>query len=186
MNKTTWMLAAMLSCGSAAAQAATDPAEPNLQAWARWQGRVSFNATGTEWTAQKLSSLSLMGDYYFSDAWRLAGATGGLRATGGLILGPRSQAGARPLGTSTGNHLLGEGAPPTWGDASADNATLPYLGVGYSAASLRNGWSFNADLGMVAQYPGSVARLGRGQSLDDVVRELRLTPVLQLGVSYAF
>ena len=39
---------------------------------------------------------------------------------------------------------------------------------------------------LIAQSPGGVLRLGRGQSLDDVVRELRLEPVLQLGVSYSF
>jgi hypothetical protein len=38
----------------------------------------------------------------------------------------------------------------------------------------------------MALNPGSGLRLGRGQSLDDVVRDMRLTPVLQLGVSYSF
>jgi hypothetical protein len=42
----------------------------------------------------------------------------------------------------------------------------------------------------VAQNPSNAGRLGRlfgsGQNLDDLVRDLRMTPMFQLGVSYAF
>ncbi len=38
-----------------------------------------------------------------------------------------------------------------------DTTTAPYLGVGYTNLSVRNGWSFNADLGLVGH--GSGARL---------------------------
>jgi hypothetical protein len=45
-------------------------------------------------------------------------------------------------------------------------------------------------MGMVSRAPGNVVRFGRvfsgNQNLDDVVRDLRLAPVLQLGVTYAF
>ncbi|HEY9240222.1 MAG TPA: hypothetical protein VIP10_15360, partial [Burkholderiaceae bacterium] len=73
---------------------------------------------------------------------------------------------------------------------AAETTTVPYLGVGYTNLSVRSGWSFSADLGLVAQGNGSLGRLGRSlsgaQSLDDAVREMRMTPLLQLGVSYAF
>jgi hypothetical protein len=61
----------------------------------------------------------------------------------------------------------------------------PYLGIGYSDASLRGGWGFSADLGLAAQSFGAARSLG-SQSLDDTIRDMRLTPVLQLGVSYRF
>ena len=51
-------------------------------------------------------------------------------------------------------------------------------------------WSFSADLGVVSQSPGNMVRFGKvfsgAQSLDDVVRDMRLAPVVQLGVSYSF
>jgi hypothetical protein len=64
----------------------------------------------------------------------------------------------------------------------------PYVGVGYSDSSVRGGWGFSADLGLAAQNFGlqRAARSLGNQSLDDFVRDLRLTPVLQLGVSYRF
>jgi hypothetical protein len=72
-------------------------------------------------------------------------------------------------------------APDTGVDASA----IPYLGVGYTGMSLRGGWGFSADVGLV----GSGVRLGRpiaGNQVDELLQELRLTPMLQLGVSYSF
>ena len=75
-------------------------------------------------------------------------------------------------------------------DPTVDNATLPYIGIGYSNLSPKSGWSFSADLGVVSQSPGNVVRFGRvfggSQSLDDVFRDMRLAPVVQLGVSYSF
>ena len=69
-------------------------------------------------------------------------------------------------------------------------ASLPYLGLGYTGLSARTRWSFSADLGLVALYPGNVSRMGRvmggTQSLDDLVRDLRLAPLFQLGASYSF
>jgi hypothetical protein len=76
------------------------------------------------------------------------------------------------------------------GDSSVDAPTLPYVGIGYTGLSPRGGWSFNADVGVVSLSPGNAAKLGRffggGQSLDDAVRDMRWSPVLQLGVSYSF
>ena len=204
MNKIAWMLAGLVAACSVPACAADDAGAGlamGTQAWARWQGRVSFGTTAPIWrsapfapdnTVHKLSSLALMGDYYLSSTLTGLGSSGGFRATGGVILGPRAQAWAAQPGASTGNafsigtHLFGPTAVPYSTDAAPDNATLPYLGLGYTALSARSGWSFSADLGLIAQSPGNVVRLGRGQSLDDVVRDLRLAPVLQVGVSYSF
>ena len=173
--------------------------------WSTWQGRVSVGGTSTFWRstlvdadAARPSSVSLMGDYYFTRSLLGLGTQGGFRATSGLILGPRAQAwsGQPGLGAgsafSVGNRLFGSnaGAIPYLRDPSTATATLPYLGVGYTGLSVRGGWSVSADLGLLAQNPSNAVRLGRlfgsGQNLDDVVRDLRMSPMFQLGVSYAF
>jgi hypothetical protein len=174
-------------------------------AWSTWQGRISVGSSSTFWRsslidsdAARPSSMSLMGDYYFTRSLPGHGVQGGFRATSGLILGPRAQAwsGQPGLGAgsafSVGNRLFGgnTGAVPYLRDPSTETATLPYLGVGYTGLSVRGGWSVSADLGLVAQNPSNAGRLGRlfgsGQNLDDFVRDLRMTPMFQLGVSYAF
>jgi hypothetical protein len=174
--------------------------------WARWQGRVSFGFTAPAWRTSfggsdpaglRVNGVSLAGDYYFTDSLIGRGISGGFRTTGGLILGPRSQAttgqptlGALGTGFSVERRLLGPATTAPYVDPTADTAPVPYLGLGYTGLSLRGGWSFSADLGLVALSPGSAVRLGRvfsgTQTLDDMVREMRLAPVLQMGVSYAF
>jgi hypothetical protein len=164
-------------------------------AWSTWQGRVSVGGTSTFWRsslvdadAARPSSISLMGDYYFTRSILGIGTQGGFRATSGLILGPRAQA----WSGQPGNRLFGSntGAIPYLRDPSIETATVPYLGVGYTGLSPRGGWTVSADLGLVAQSPSNAVRLGRlfgsGQNLDDAVRDLRMTPMFQLGVSYAF
>ncbi len=177
----------------------------DVAAWPTWQGRVSVGGSSTFWRsslvdvdATRPASMSLMGDYYFTRSLLGLGTQGGFRATSGLILGPRAQAwsGQPGLGAgsafSIGNRLFGgnTGAIPYLRDPSTETATLPYLGVGYTGLSPRSRWSFSADLGVVAQNPSNAVRLGRvfgsGQNLDDIVRDLRMTPMFQLGVSYAF
>jgi len=173
--------------------------------WSTWQGRISVGSSSTFWRsslvdadAARPTSMSLMGDYYFTHSLLGLGTQGGFRATSGLILGPRAQAwsGQPGLGAgnafSVGNRLFGSnnGAIPYLRDPSTETATLPYLGVGYTGLSARSRWSFSADVGIVAQNPSNAVRLGRlfgsGQNLDDIVRDLRMTPMFQLGVSYAF
>ena len=206
MRNMAWMLAGALAVVSGAAIAADvdDLTTPSGQAhWARWQGRLSLGAPPAAWragatesAAPKLTSASVMGDYYFGRSLAGIGQPGGFRASSGLITGPRGvlstgQPGLTAGGSfSTGSRLLGQTTALYGAETTADNATLPYLGLGYTGLSVRGGWSFNADLGLVAQSPGNAVRLGRvfggGQSLDDLVRDLRLAPLLQLGVSYAF
>ncbi len=173
-------------------------ADPSTVPWGRFQGRFAYVAAPA-WRSDlaspatsglKISGASLMGDVY------LASRPGGVRATSGLFLGARGGLWGSPSSASPGARFGVDGrvfsassALPGL-DPAGDNATLPYLGVGWSSLSSRGGWSFSADLGLVSLAPGNAARLGRvfggGQSLDDVVRDMRLAPVVQLGVSYSF
>ena len=195
MCKTVWMLAAAIGLVAAPAMALDGDSvslNPDQLPWARWQGRLSLGTTAASWRpgaeVGKVSGASLMGDYYFGRSLVGPGSAGGFRATSGLIFGPRSSlATGQPSllagnAFSIGGRLFGQSAMPS---TSGDSATLPYLGVGYTGASARSSWSFSADLGLVAQAPGGV-KLIRSQSLDDAIRDMRLAPLVQLGVSYAF
>lgn len=175
--------------------------------WPAFHGRVDYVA-GSDWrndisfangSGLKASAVSVMGDLYFGNS--TAGdkvQVGGFRATSGLVVGARSNLwgtpGAAPASglLSVNRRLFGQSPAVSLnaGDANADSATLPYVGVGYSSLATRSGWSFSADLGLVSLNPSNAVRLGRvfvgGQGLDDVVHDMHLSPVLQLGVSYSF
>lgn len=122
-------------------------------------------------------TLRLLGDYQFSTL-RL-GETGGLRLTGGLLIN------LRPAG------LAGNLGGATDGLASATLTGTGYAGVGYASGTTRadGGWGFSADLGLAAQGFGN-APLGRANSagftLDAAGRDLRLQPMIRLGVNMAF
>lgn len=191
MQKLTWMIFGLFAAVAAQASdgAGITPSAEQFQ-WARWQGRMSI---GTEPAGLKLNTVSLMGDYYFTGSLLGARRTGGFRATSGLLLGPRTQSWLGQPGLNAGSsfsiatQVFGQVASlPAAGETPGDNATVPYLGLGYTGLSLRGGWSFNADLGLVARSPGNVVKFGRNQSLDDTLRELRLSPLLQFGVLYSF
>ena len=208
MRKTALMLAAAAALASAPLMAADGDSAASASdqqvPWARWQGRLSLGSSAPAWRLGveappfKTGNASLMGDYYFGT--RSLGshaALGGFRATSGLIFGPRSVLStgqpaslAAGSGFSIGSRLFGPKPAPYLGETGADNATVPYVGLGYTGLAAHTGWSFNADLGLVAQSPGNAVRLGRvfsgAQSLDDIVRDMRLAPLLQLGVSYSF
>jgi hypothetical protein len=197
--------------GAATAALATPPSvgeglkapETNLT-WARWQARLSLGVTAPAWRANlkesepvglRVGSFSVSGDYYFTSALFEQVTLGGVRATSGLVVGPRSQAltGQPTLasrGTPWATELRVLAAAPLLGESTADVASLPYFGVGYTGLSQRGKWSVSADLGVMALHPGNAVRFGRvfggGQSFDDVMRDLRWAPVLQMGVSYAF
>jgi hypothetical protein len=139
---------------------------------------------------------TLLGDYYFSSPPVDALNTrSGLRASSGLMF--------RQPGVSLSNLAWGSHTSTAFGmparlslpagssDLSTESfSTLSYVGFGYSGMSLKSGWGFWADVGLVAQSPGSALGLGRvlsgTQSLDDLLRELRLSPLVQVGVNYAF
>jgi hypothetical protein len=173
---------------------------PDELPWPRLQGRLSTPAqplssstVSTGRGSVVLGSVSVMGDYYVTPSFLGPQRAGGFRATSGLLVGPRGQAwpgsGTAPtlLGAGTDRRLLGNGSAL---DASSDTASLPYVGIGYTGLSAKGGWSFSADLGMVSLSPGSAVKLGRvftgTQALDETVRDMHWSPMLQLGVSYSF
>lgn len=202
MRKTAWMLAGVLAalsstCIAVAAESDDLRTGGDRLSWARWQGRLSLVTTtdpwrlGVEGPAVKLSA-RLMGDYYFARSSTGHDRPGGLRATSGLIFGPRSVAlVGQPAPTSgsafsIGSRSIGRSAAPYAGDSVGETATLPYLGIGYTGLSPRSGWGFSADLGLIAKSPGNSPRVGGGPSVDELVRDMRMTPLLQFGVSYSF
>lgn len=168
-------------------------------AWPHWQARLQV---ATEPTALALTrfdsamlrprSVALFGDYYMARPY--FGASGGLRLTSGILMGPRSDVfGPGQAAMPAVFSVSSIGRSPSFGWASSDThaeatLALPYLGIGYSDASLRSGLSFSADLGLAVPGPIMLraARSLGSLSLEDMVRELRLTPVLQFGVSYRF
>jgi hypothetical protein len=165
----------------------------------KWDGSTAANGGLT------VRSLSVLGDYYFGNrlAQRAslggsAGASsdalsGGFRATSGVLLGQRS--GAYPLlnlasPARSFNVDLRSASVLSSEPAPVEANAVPYLGVGYTGASAKGRWGFSADVGVMALNPGSAVKLGRvvggGQNLDDVLRDMRVSPMLQLGVSYSF
>jgi hypothetical protein len=172
--------------------------------WPRLQGRLSIgaipsasrSAPGAVPSAGGLSNLSLLGDYYLTGSMLGPKRSGGFRATSGVIVGGKAATGVAsgvgtvsPSGLSADRRLFGASALQA-ADGSADSTATPYLGLGYTGLSVRGGWSFNADLGLVSQTRNGAVKLGRvvtgNQGLDDAVRDMRWSPLLQLGVSYSF
>jgi hypothetical protein len=183
--------------------------------WPRWQTRIGVQESvrsditsptaraGSAWNDPNLGSsrqgLSLFGDYYLLQQGNtsVGSYSGGLRATGGLLVGawgtPWVGVSADPAalqagyGSSRRSFSLLHGAGGTMSDEAIDS--LPYLGVGYTGLqSLRGtggGWGFSADFGVMGLKPRSAFRLG-AQSSSEPARDLQLSPVLQVGVSYAF
>lgn len=133
---------------------------------------------------------SLGGDYYFSKDLAAGGRSpSGFRASGALLI--------RQPGVSLSDlawqsrAITSLAAPQRLSDASSQGLIArPYLGIGYSDYSLKTGWGFWADIGLVVQSPGQALGMGRvlsgSQSVDDLVHELRMSPLLQLGVNYSF
>jgi len=202
--KTIASLAAGIGLGCCAAAFAADGLTPpeSTSIWPRWHARIALatEPTALPWageetgTGSRMQGLSLVGDYYFVQSvpgLSLAFPRGGLRATSGLIYGPeRSLSSALRALPRAGEqisfgHSAGMAAP---GAEAA--GTMPYLGLGYTGHSLRHGVSLSADIGMMVLNPGGAVRLGRsvgnGALFEDALREMRLAPVLQIGVSYAF
>jgi len=171
----------------------------------RWQARLQLSsldssAHGVEAQRQsgsRLLSANLLGDYYLTGSG-LGGIRGGLRATGGMLLGPMSLSQASAglaLGGSAfqlgqnvaiGQRSLGLLSPSS--DATDPSASLSYVGIGYTGQTLRGGFSFSADLGLVSNTNIAGLRLGRSNAagMEDVLRDLRYKPVLQLGLSYSY
>ncbi len=130
----------------------------------------------------------LFGDYYLTGPGFGSGEVdGGLRLTSGLAFGrgdgnvPLSRLGAQG---ALQDFVLGRDA------RSVAPVAQAYLGLGYSSLSLRAGWAFSADIGLGRRSAAEGLRLGQGGPSDSQVErlldDLRLSPVIQLGVRYAF
>ena len=100
--------------------------------------------------------------------------------------------GAPLLFTTAGSRvelsLQGSGASPA--GASDIAGTVPYLGLGFTSVAWRDALSLTADLGWVAAQPSAAGGLGRAifgnQGRENAWRELRVSPVLQVGLRYKF
>lgn len=162
----------------------------------RWQARLQVNSSdlagdsGLHLGGSRVLSANLLGDYYLTRSG-LSGVSGGLRATGGLLLGPLSMA------QSSGGLALGSGpvaagrrsllANRLDGNLVEGSSNLSYLGIGYTGRVHGSGLAFSADLGLMSgSYAG--LRLGRSsaQGFEDAMRDLRFKPLLQLGLAYNY
>jgi hypothetical protein len=171
-----WTLALVLGLSALPAFSAGNglTAPPEALNQTRWNARIEVDTTRVygQWVGQPLGQSSIvqmtrfLGDYHL-DTLKF-GQTSGLRLTSGLLLNPRSSA----LGVDN------------------NRSAWPYLGIGYAGAGLKGDWGFSADIGMAAQNPGAVGQLGRAfngdMAFSDALRELRLQPVVRLGVNYKF
>jgi hypothetical protein len=208
MRSAQWVAVTFLACAAAGAQAIQGQGlvASADQLWPRWQGRLALgthsplfprDTMNADSHAPNVRAATLLGDYYFARSLRSTGTGSGFRATSGVFLGSRSTSllstgptvGLGRRAFSVDRRSLGGISPPGV-DGPADQAAVPYVGLGYTGASSKTGWGFSADFGLMALAPGSAVKLGRGstggQSLDDALREMRLSPLVQLGVSYSF
>lgn len=192
------LLAGVWSTGHAMAQQGLQW-KPEQRAYSSWQARLQLNQAqddpNTSPDARRgsgLLSANLLGDYYLTGSGMGLGTRGGLRATGGVLIGPMS------LVQSSSGLALGRSAALTsylsvgqrslsllTGPDREPNVSLSYVGVGYTSYSLRSGWGFSADVGVVSGATAGL-RLGNSAPSDDPSRDARFKPLLQLGVSYSF
>ncbi|MFM2450324.1 MAG: hypothetical protein RIS44_2774 [Pseudomonadota bacterium] len=167
--------------------------------WPQWQSRLALTPGSASLDGNaRLFGASVLGDYYFyrHSLSSASSLSGGFRATSGLLLGnavPRQLFGPglglsseRSLGLSR-NHA---GAESLLWTNDAYDGTGSYLGLGYSLLSLQGGWSVSADLGLATTHRSSSLRgrslgLGNQRSADNP-RDLQLTPLLHLGLTYSF
>ena len=170
-----WTLALVLGLSALPAFSAGKglTAPPEALGQTRWHARIEIDTAPVygQWAGQPLGQSSvvqmtrLLSDYHLETL--KFGQTSGLRLTSGLLLNPRSS-------------VLGQDNRSAW----------PYLGIGYAGSGLKGDWGFSADVGVAAQNPGAVGQLGRAfngdMAFSNALRELRLQPVVRLGVSYKF
>lgn len=200
-----WLVAGLLAlaCASlqaqpvptAAATAGSHSSTPSAAPGLRWQARVQLSQVdgldGSTGRSMRAVSAALLGDYYLTSSGLGDNVRGGLRATGGLMMGPLSvtQSGSgltlSPQSMSLGPSLaVGLRSVGSWSDRGDPSTAQPYIGIGYSGISSRGGWGFSADFGLTNR---NALRLGNSLgSVDEALRDNRLMPVLQVGLSYSY
>jgi hypothetical protein len=209
MNMRFKSLALLLATGCQLGMAAEGLQLPAAEAvWPHWQARITLQTASAAPLPAKLSSglivgprgdgnattrllqsASVIGDYYFATP-----SFGNFRASGGLLMGASNSTpltgsfAPSRLGVALNNNL-GSPAP---GSKPGPDSTSPatYLGLGFSAAAWHSHLAFSADVGLLAERPGGALSAGRAllgnQGAENALRELRLSPLFQLGVRYSF
>jgi len=175
------------------------------QFWPHWEGRIglvldrAFDplkdsfvlAQPVPSSGLNMRSAHVLSDYYFS---------GGFRATVGLVRGSVTQASWADGTEGNGLNLSLQHIDtlslndPKNQNFDGENRTLPYVGAGYAASlgpeGSANMWRFNADLGIISVNSNNIGRISRAlqgeAGLDEIVRDLRLRPVIKVSVRYAF
>lgn len=194
------LAALLLGAASPAVQAQGLQLAPLQTQSLRWQARMQLSSLDERASGRSLLSANLLGDYYLTGSLLGHSTQGGLRTTGGLLMGPaaltQSSGGLALRNPSLGlrsGMAVGQRSISLFGPnvpSDVDASTRPYLGIGYTGQSLRGGWGFSADLGLVKLSYRDELRLGRSpqgaQSLEELLMDMRLRPVLQLGLSYNF
>ena len=146
--------------GASAAEGLQTPEAASV--WPQWQARVTLVLTepGPGSGMRTVRQASLLGDYYLHSHGQAATARwrGGFRATSGMVFGPAGMVGSQP------DELAGVREADLW----------PYIGLGYTGLAPRSGWGFSADLGLGLR------------GWEGAMRQVDLTPMLQLGVRYSF
>ena len=171
--------------------------------WPNWEGRIgavierpvnpvrdSFVLAQPVEGGLRMRSLHVLADHYVE---------GGFRATVGLVSGEAGQA-----WWSSGDHGGGLnlslqqldtlGAPLGLRRRNLLPQAQAYVGAGYSSRTESLGqassWRFNADFGLLNTDPDSTDRfsglLQGDRSVGDIVRGLRMRPVVKVSVGYAF
>lgn len=210
LNRNWPALAAALAALAGAWLLAASPAKAqdglvargNDWLWPQVQARITVQTTalsplglargGSETPVTSLArgvqAGALWGDYVFA-----APSFGNFRATGGLVLGTPSGAPLAAVGSGSrlGVTVLDSPSAPGLGTSLADiPGAQPYLGLGYSSPALWGRLSVSADFGLVAGRPSALGSVGRAllgnQPLDTALREMRLAPLMQVGVRYTF
>lgn len=152
-------------------------------AWPTWQARVGIIATETGAgpdAGRYLGShkASLLGDYYFTGSgFDPRRVSGGLRATSGWLLGGSGALQGTPvIGAAPFSAALQRAVR----DDEVLRANAAYLGIGYTGLH-RSGLGFTADFGLLG-----TRMVGSRLETDYVLRDIRLTPTVRLGMSYTF
>jgi len=141
----------------------------------------------------KVQSAHFLSDYNFGD---------GFRATVGLVRGAtnlpwwetpdNSMRNGKGLTIQRLDVLTAEGLPNNLGMNSY--RTVPYLGAGYHGrmgdSSGVSAWRFQADLGIISLDAANATNFGKvlsgNQGVDELIRELRLSPVVKFSINYKF
>lgn len=171
--------------------------------WPDWEGRIgavierpvnpvrdSFVLAQPVDGGLRMRSLHVLADHYVE---------GGFRATVGLVSGEAGQAwwssGEHGGGLNLSLQQLDTlGSPLGLRRRNLLPQAQAYVGAGYSTRTESIGqastWRFNADLGLLNTDPDSTDRitglLQGDRSVGDLVRGLRMRPVVKVSVGYAF